>query len=95
MVREKVEEGRAALVGLRLASLTPATAGDCSCTAITGRIEWKGVRDRGSEYWLGLLLGSVGRMAARSDDMRLNKRSKRKKLTKWTLYNKFIKYRDI
>lgn len=81
MVREKVEEGRAALVGLRLASLTPATAGDCSCTAITGRIEWKGVRDRGNGYSLGLLLGSVGRMA-RSDDMRLNKRSKRNKLNR-------------
>lgn len=70
MVREKVEEGRRAVVGLRLASLTSATAGDCSCTAITGRIEWNGVRDRGSGYRLGLLFWSVGRIA-RSGDMRL------------------------
>jgi hypothetical protein len=73
VVREKVEEGRRAVVGLRFASLTSATAGDCSCRAITGRIEWEGVRDRGSEYSrLGLLLlESVGRIA-RSDDMRIS-----------------------
>lgn len=75
VVREKVEEGRrAVVVGLRLASLTSATAGDCSCTEITGRIEWDGVRDRGSEYRLGLLLESEERMVLRSGDMRLNKR---------------------
>lgn len=81
MVREKVEEGRRAVVGLRLASLTSATVGDCSCTAITGRIEWYGVRDRGSGYRLALLFGSDGRMA-RSDDMRPNKRRRRNKLRK-------------